>query len=323
MVTFISETPHNKQSVKIRWPYGKQFAFTVFDDPDFQTYELGCPIYDFLGELGFRTTRGVFPGVETTPSEQQALTCADPRLLEWLLSLRGQGFEMGWHGASPGTSRRAQTAEGLERFRHFFGGFPLTSSQHYECQENLYWGAQRLSSPTHQLIYNILTRWRNQNAFFGDSPQHELYWSDMCKERIRFVRNFVFAETNTFRACPFMPYHDLARPDVNLWYSSTDGHNAETFTKALSEKNQDRLEAEGGACIIYAHFAYQFLQNGALDTEFRRLMNRLSRKNGWFVPVGTLLGYIAQQRDPVVITSAQRRALERRWLIHKVRFGTA
>jgi len=306
----------------MRWPNGSQFAFTVFDDPDFQTYELGRPVYDFLAELGFRTTRGVFPGVETTPLQQRAVTCAEPKLLEWLLSLKGQGFELGWHGASPGTSRRAQTAEGLERFRSFFGAYPQTSSQHYECQENVYWGDQRLSSPVHRLIYNMLTRWRNHNAFHGHAPRHELHWSDMCRERIRYVRNFVFAETNTLRVCSFMPYHDPARPDVNFWYSSTDGHNAVTFARALSNENQDRLEAEGGACIIYTHFAYQFWENGALHTEFRRLMNRLSRKNGWFVPVGTLLDYIAEQRGAAVISSAQRRALERRWLIQKARFGT-
>jgi hypothetical protein len=40
------------------------------------------------------------------------------------------------------------------------------------------------------------------------------------------------------------------------------GHNAGTFVRALSEQNQDRLEAEGGACIMYTHFAYQFFQNG-------------------------------------------------------------
>ena len=120
-----------------------------------------------------------------------------------------------------------------------------------------------------------------------------------------------------------MPYHDAGRPDVNLWYGSTGGHNVKTFVQSLSEANQDRLEAEGGACIMYTHFAYQFFENGQLNPDFRRLMQRLSKKNGWFVPVGTLLDYIAKQRGPVQLNPGQRQLLERRWLIHKARYGTA
>ncbi len=307
----------------IRWPDGKRFAFTVFDDPDFQTVDYGRPVYDLLAEMGFRTTRGIFPGLDNAPAGDRAATCEDPEHLRWVLSLKDRGFEMGWHGASPGTSNREQTKQGLDRFRRFFGTWPVTASQHYECRENIYWGDERLSSSTNRLIYNILTRGRNHKAFHGGDPGHELFWSDLCRERIRYVRNFVFAEINTLKACPFMPYRDNDRPDVNLWYSSTDGHNAATFLKTLSEENQDRLEAEGGACIMYTHFAYQFLKDGQLNSEFRRLLRRLSQKNGWFVPVGTLLDYIAKERGPVMLSPAQRLRVERRWLLHKARFGTA
>ena len=167
----------------------------------------------------------------------------------------------------------------------------------------MYWGDDRLSSATNRLIYNVLTRWKNHKTFRGDTPGDELYWSDLCRERIRYVRNFVFADINTLKACPFMPYHDPDRPNVNLWYASTHGHNVESFLATISEANQDRLEAEGGACIMYTHFAYRFCRNGQLNQEFRRLMKRLSEKNGWYVPVGTLLDYIGEQRAPVVINS--------------------
>ena len=307
----------------IHWPDGKQFAFTVFDDPDFQTTQRGRPVYDFLADLGFRTTRGVFQGVDSTPQSERNVTCLDPGHLRWLLGLQDRGFELGWHGASPGTSVRAQTALGLERFRECFGDWPKVAAQHYECRENIYWGERRLSSASHRLFYNVLTLGRNRNAFHGDDPQHELYWSDLCRQRIRYVRNFVFADINTLKACPVMPYRDAERPDINLWYSSTDGHNAATFVRALSEEKQDRLEAEGGACIMYTHFAYQFLQNGHLHPEFQRLMRRLAKKDGWFVPAGTLLDYIVAQRGITMLSHAQRRLLERRWLIQKARFGTA
>jgi hypothetical protein len=323
MAQFISDTPRDYRLQQIRWPDGKGFSFTVFDDPDFQTVERGRPVYDFLASLGFRTTRGVFPGLESTPPSVQSITCNDRAYLEWVLSLKELGFEMGWHGAAPGTSTRESTIEGLERFRRLFDGWPKTGSQHYECKENMYWGDERLSSAGLRLAYNLLTRWRNHNVFHGHVPGHPNFWSDLCRERIRYVRNFVFADINTLADCPFMPYRDPARPDVNLWYASTDGHNAETFVRVLSEKNQDRLEAEGGSCIMYTHFAYQFFRNGQLHKDFCRLMERLSKKNGWFVPVGTLLDHIGNQRGAVMLTQRQRSELERRWLIHKIRFGTA
>ena len=43
------------------WPGGKSFAFTIFDDPDSQTLEAGREVYALLADLGFRTTKGVWP----------------------------------------------------------------------------------------------------------------------------------------------------------------------------------------------------------------------------------------------------------------------
>jgi len=96
-----------------------------------------------------------------------------------------------------------------------------------------------------------------------------------------------------------------------------------SFTRMLREENQDRLEAEGGACIMYAHFAYGFANGGVPDARFKSLMERLRRKNGWFVPVAALLDYIAAQRGAVTLDACERGRLERRWLAHKIRYGTA
>ena len=269
--------------------------------------------------LDSKRTRGIFPGHESTTISERSVTCNDPAHLAWLLSLKERGFEMGWHGASPGTSVREQTVEGLDRFRQFFGDQPITISQHYACIERYpTWGDERLSFPPHRFVYNLLTRWRNHNAFHGHVPGHRHYWGDLCRERIRYVRNFAFADINTLKACPYMPYHDPDRPDVNLWYASAEGRLAVSFNRTLSEENQDRLEAEGGACIMYTHFGSHTLQDGQLNKEFGRLMERLSKKNGWFVPVGTLLDYIVAQRGAVLLNPQQRQILERRWLIEKI-----
>ena len=45
----------------ITWPGGKSFAFTVFDDTDRATVENVGPVYRFLAELGFLTTKSVWP----------------------------------------------------------------------------------------------------------------------------------------------------------------------------------------------------------------------------------------------------------------------
>jgi hypothetical protein len=148
-----------------------------------------------------------------------------------------------------------------------------------------------------------------------------LFWGDVCRDKIKYVRNFVFGDINTLNACPQMPYNDPERPFVNYWFASSEGPGVDSFARMIRESNQDRLEREGGACIMYTHFAAGFSTNGRLDGDFRRLMLRLSQKNGWFVPVAALLDHLLNQRGPRKLASAERARLEAKWLIHKMRVG--
>jgi hypothetical protein len=59
-----------------------------------------------------------------------------------------------------------------------------------------------------------------------------------------------------------------------------------------------------------------------LSPRFIALVTRLSRMNGWFVPVSTLLAHIRPQ-GVHALTTAQRRRLERRWLAEKLFRGTS
>jgi hypothetical protein len=158
---------------------------------------------------------------------------------------------------------------------------------------------------------------------FGEVEGHPSFWGDLCRQRIRYCRNFVYADVNTLAACPWMPYYDPRRPFVNAWYGSSEGSNAARLTTTLSEANQDRLEEEGGACIMYTHFGHGYVDGGRLQPRFVELMTRLSRKNGWFVPVSTLLDFLRQRRGAMAITDRQRQALERRWLWEKIFRGTS
>jgi hypothetical protein len=138
---------------------------------------------------------------------------------------------------------------------------------------------------------------------------------------VTYVRNFVFGDIDTLHACPFMPYHDPSRPYVNYWFASSEGPCVESFVRTLSEANQDRLEASRGACIMYTHLGKGFYEDGRLHPRFRALMERLGRKNGWFVPVSTLLDFLLQIKGRHEITHRERAQLERRWLWHKIRVG--
>jgi len=305
----------------IVWPDRKAFAFTIFDDPDAQTYEDGRLVYSFLTDLGFRTTRGVWPAPAVRTPNSGGETCGNAAYRDHTIALQALGFEVGFHNATKHSSTREETIRGIEAFRAYFGHDPYTMANHYNA-EAIYWGQARVTPPR-RAVYTMATLGRRAGVHFGEVEDHPSFWGDICRASVRYCRNFVFSNINTLAACSWMPYHDPLRPYVHAWYASTEGSNASRFTAALSERAQDRLEAEGGACIMYTHFGHGYVERGRLSERFQALMTRLSRKNGWFVPVGTLLEFLRSRRENLAITDAQRRSLERRWLLEKVFRGTS
>lgn len=305
------------------WPHNKTFAFSIFDDPDSQTLAKSRVVYSFLADHGVRTTIGVWPnGADPSRASDCGETCANAEYVRWMCELQRRGFEIGFHNATSHTSCREDTRVALDRFADLFGSDPLTMSNHYHAREGIYWGPDRLTG-ANRVIYNVLTRGVNRNTFRGHKPDDARFWGDLCKKRIQYVRNFVFGDINTLRACPEMPYHDPRRPYVNYWYASTDGATVSRCLESLSESNLDRLEQECGACILYVHFAHGFCENGRVAPRFADAIRRVTRRNGWFVPVHEVLDHLRTQKKNVSITDWQRRALERRWLIYKAWVGTS
>ncbi len=304
----------------VTWPEGKSFAFTVFDDTDNATHENVAPVYELLARLGLRTTKSVWAlrGSGSAPIGGQ--TCEDPEYRAWTLQLQSAGFEIASHGARGETSGRDQVLQALDRFRDIYGHDPSSLANHANCAESIYWGSDRLTGAT-RLAYHLMTGFRRRGAFRGHVEGSPLFWGDLCRERVRYVRNFTYRDVNTLGQCPVMPYHDPDRPYVNGWFAASEGSDLAAFNRCLSEKQQDHLEAQGGACIMYTHFASGFCQDGRLDPRFEELMTRLAAKNGWFVPVATLLDYLAKVRGQATLTAAQRRGLEWRWLLSKARVG--
>ena len=306
--------------MQITWPDGKRFAFSVFDDTDLATLANVGPVYAFLAERGMRTTKSVWPIAGPGAPILGGDTCENEAYLRWLLGLQEQGFEIGLHCVTYHTSTREEVLRGLDAFRRSFHGDPRTFTNHSETLESIYWNAARLSG-IHALLFKLLTGFEGKKQSQGHVEGNPHFWGDLCKERVKYVRNFVFRGVNTLQSCPFMPYHDPARPYVNYWFASSEGANCRTFNQTISEENQDLLEEEGGACIMYTHFAAGFAEDGRLDPRFQQLVERLTRKNGWFVPVADLLDHILATRGHHELTPSERMRLERRWLLHKIRTG--
>ena len=277
----------------------------------------GPGVYQFLYDLGMITTKSVWPIKGEQVPRIGGATCADADYLAWVCELQRRGFEIALHNVTYHASKRERIIAGLEQFKTFFGEYPKIHVTHADCADGIYWGDARLSG-VNRLFYNLLTRFRNRGTFQGDVESSEFFWGDRCKQHIKYVRNFVYSDINTLKACPYMPYFDKDRPFVNYWFASSEGANCRSFCQTTSERNQNRLEEEGGCCIMYTHFGHKdYHQDGRLNSEFRRLMERLSRKNGWFAPVSTVLDHIQKERGAHVISARERNRLEWKWLIER------
>ena len=277
-------------------------------------------VYAFLRDIGVFTTKSVWPIKGTSEPQLGGMTCDDEAYAAWAQDLQSQGFEIGLHNVTYHTSERPDIIRGLERFKTLFGQYPRVHANHFGCDEAVYWGRDRMSGLA-KAIYRGLNGIKRKKDYGAgghveDSP---LFWGDLCKEKIDYVRNFTYGDMNTLKACPYMPYFDAKRPYVNNWFASSEGAYVESYVDTISENRQDRLEDEGGACIMYTHFGFSFYKDGRLHPPFKRLMERLSKKNGWFVPVSQLLDYIQKVRGSHEITNSERGKLERRWLLQKIR----
>ena len=125
-------------------------------------------------------------------------------------------------------------------------------------------------------------------------------------------------ETNLLRVNPTMPYRDPKKTFVNYWFSSCEGADVNSFNQLLSSRNQESLEREGGVCIIYTHFADGFVKDGKVNPKTEELLTELSRRNGWFVPVSTLLDHLLSRQTREILPYRERVNMELRWFLAKV-----
>ncbi len=311
--------------MQVSWPNGRRFAFSIFDDCDWASIERVKPVYDLLINLRMRATKSVWVNESSEPGLNGGATCNDREYLNWVLELQRQGFEIGLHNVAPGTSTRSQVREGLTRFRQLFGDAMIAHANHVGCREGIYWGDARLSGWRREL-YKMLTR-DSRGDHRGHIEGDPLFWGDLCRNHVQYVRNFVFPTLNTLAMCPAMPYHDSRRPWVNFWFAGTDGGNRRVFLENFTFEKIDQLEREGGLCIAYVHFGGGFVRpgTGEVDPDFRARMEYVASKPGWFPPVSEVLDFLRSNADPQSrsIPSSALRRLETRWLMTKTIDGVA
>lgn len=310
--------------MRIEWPHGKDFAFTVIDDTDESTLANTKPVYDLLHELGMRTTKTVWPLAPRRTPKYGGATLADDDYRSWVLDLRARGFEIASHGTTDHPSSRDEVIEGFARYREILGSDPRIYINHDGQTEGMYWGDARLGGWT-RAVYRLANRIAGQDRrYHGHEEASPYFWGDICRDRVEYVRNFVFQDINTLACDRRMPYHDPSRPWVNLWFSASNGAEIDPFLTLIAEPNQDRLAREGGACIAYTHFALGFVRDGRVDPRFEALLRRLARMNGWFVTVSELLDFLKSQ--PGWVPDARPgdlRRMSRNFLFSRLRSGTA
>jgi len=278
----------------VRFPDGKRFALTIVDDTDLATLSRAKPVYDALYEAGLRTTKTVWalPIVDKPAPADFGDTLQDAGYRAFILDLKSKGFEIALHGVRGGSSPRETSIKGLDEFKAITGADPSLFVNHALNLDDLYWGKYRLTFAPYRWLFGVTS----ETQFAGHLPESPYFWADVAKQRVKYVRRFVFSEINVLRVSPSVPYQLDETPYVNYWFDSSDGGSLDQFEALLSPENLDRLEREGGACIIYAHLgAGSFNKDGRAHPRFLNVIREVGRRPGWFVPATQLLDYLAAQ----------------------------
>jgi hypothetical protein len=297
---------------KTTWPYNKKFAFTIVDDTDEGTTEKCVPIYNFLYDNRYLTTKTVWPLSPIGARISGGESLEDVPYRQFILNLQHRGFEIALHGVADESSTRERVIKGFNFFNQVLGHYPNIHVNHFGQKDCLYWGHKRFNGLI-KFFYSL----KQKRTYCGDENNSKYFWGDICKKHIKYVRNFTFYDINTLNMDPFMPYCDDKKPYVNNWFSSSDGSGTSRLTSLLSEKNQDRLCEEGGACIVYTHF-------GTIDlnTRLKELLTRLAGQAGWFVPATTLLDHIGSQHTVRPLGKTAISTLQIKWLLSQLAIKT-
>lgn len=316
----------------MKFPNNKLFAFSILDDTDDSTLKNIQPVYEMLWELGFRTTKTVWPfdSPEGSPIYFAAETLQNEAYLEYIHTLLDRGFELAFHGATMEPSRRDRTLRGLEYFNNEFGKYPRLFCNHGYNRENIYWGQKRFQSKLFRYIFRLAEKYKKKHRYIaaavedpnfwdGEREISEYYWGDLCKRHIQYVRNFTFKRLNSLEVNPEMPYKLHQTGYVNYWFSTADAPDVDSFNKLFTFERIDDLERSGGVCLLSTHLGKEFANNGKVNSNALKILKYIASKNGWFVPVSTILDFLLEKKESSVeLTDYQCFRLEFRFIIENI-----
>lgn len=283
--------------MNLKFPNNKKFIFTIIDDTDDAELEKIKPVYDILYNAGLRTTKTiwVYPVRDLKYSKGDSLQ--NKNYLDFVKELISRGFEIGLHNVGSGNYERNEIVNGLEEYKQLLGDYPNIHVNHSYNKDNIYCGPKRFSFPFNVIVKNLYSKY---SQFEGDIPTSNFFWGDIHKKIIKYSRNYEIDDINTLKVNPFMPYRDKAYEKYcNYWYSSTFAPNQWVFNKIVTKKNIDRLESEGGVCILYTHLGYYF-KNGVVDEGFTKMIEYIrSKKTCLFLTVSETLDFIKSNRSKI------------------------
>ena len=120
---------------------------------------------------------------------------------------------------------------------------------------------------------------------------------------------------------PTFPYHLEDKPHVKYWFPTSNGANVELFDELLSSENLDRLEDEGGVCLVYVHLGGGgFVRDGRVDPRFEERIRDLASRDGWFVPAAEILDHLRATSNQTRLSFRERLRLDTLFLLSRV-FG--
>ncbi len=307
----------------IKYPNGKDFIFSIFDDTDVSTLEYIKPIYDFLYGIDIKITKSVWPISYAGKSDYLGSnTLEEKEYAEYVKTLSDRGFEIGYHGPTMVSSIRQDVIKSFQVFFDVLGHYPRIYAPHSTNRENLYWGTSRFSNPIIMKLFQLLSH-DEKGYYQGHVKGSPFFWGDLSLKYIDYVRNFTFEDINLLNVGYCLPYSNTKQKYVKSFYFTSDADNVEEFNQILKEKNQEKLEKERGVCIISTHFGKGFVGKGGLNEKTKELLQHIRKRNGWFVPVSSALDFLKNEniKNKKDDQSYDLSGLELKWFIHSFRRG--
>lgn len=296
----------------INLPGNKRFIFTIIDDTDDSFVPQIQEVYDILYNNGLRTTKTLWVYPVRDPERSKGHCLKDEAYKNFVLDLKDKGFELGLHNVGSGDYSRQEILEGLNEYEKILGELPKIHVNHSYNPDNIYCGPKRFSFPFNLIVKYLYSDYSN---FYGEIKGARNYWADVHKKIIKYSRNYEIDDINTVKHNPYMPYRDKKYDEFcNLWYSSTFAPNQWMFNHLVTEQSIDKLEKEGGICILYTHLGY-YHKNGKVDEGFKKMIQYIGKKDsGLFIPVSEVLDLLQEQRKttkiPEYIPAFQKFKLE-------------